>query len=246
MKSFIPWIGGKSQLAKKIVSMFPDEFDRYIEVFGGGGSVLFAKDKHAPLEVYNDANGQLVNLFRCIRFHREELQREISGYINSREIFDDIKAQINMRGFTDIQRAAMFYVQVKISYGADGRTYGCNKKDISPSYLTEIEKRLKSGAGVTIEHKDFENLIKVYDRSNALFYCGPPYHKSEKYYDAEFTSSDHERLKACLSNIKGRFVLSYNDDDFIRNLYKDFKITEVERQNNLSRGSYKELIITNY
>lgn len=246
MKSFIPWIGGKSQLAKKIVSMFTDEFDRYIEVFGGGGSVLFAKDKHAPLEVYNDANGQLVNLFRCIRFHREELQREISGYINSREIFDDIKAQINMRGFTDIQRAAMFYVQVKISYGADGRTYGCNKKDISPSYLTEIEKRLKSGAGVTIEHKDFENLIKVYDRSNALFYCDPPYHKSEKYYDAEFTSSDHERLKACLSNIKGRFVLSYNDDDFIRNLYKDFKITEVERQNNLSRGSYKELIITNY
>ena len=246
MKSFIPWIGGKSQLAKKIVSMFPDEFDRYIEVFGGGGSVLFAKDKHAPLEVYNDANGQLVNLFRCIRFHREELQREISGYINSREIFDDIKAQINMRGFTDIQRAAMFYVQVKISYGADGRTYGCNKKDISPSYLTEIEKRLKSGAGVTIEHKDFENLIKVYDRSNALFYCDPPYHKSEKYYDAEFTSSDHERLKACLSNIKRRFVLSYNDDDFIRNLYKDFKITEVERQNNLSRGSYKELIITNY
>ena len=246
MKSFIPWIGGKSQLAKKIVSMFPDEFDRYIEVFGGGGSVLFAKDKHAPLEVYNDANGQLVNLFMCIRFHREELQREISGYINSREIFDDIKAQINMSCFTDIHRAAMFYVQVKISYGADGRTYGCNKKDISPSYLTEIEKRLKSGAGVTIEHKDFENLIKVYDRSNALFYCDPPYHKSEKYYDAEFTSSDHERLKACLSNIKGRFVLSYNDDDFIRNLYKDFKITEVERQNNLSRGSYKELIITNY
>ena len=79
-----------------------------------------------------------------------------------------------------------------------------------------------------------------------MFYCDPPYHKSEKYYDAEFTSSDHERLKACLSNIKGRFVLSYNDDDFIRNLYKDFKITEVERQNNLSRGSYKELIITNY
>ena len=77
MKSFIPWIGGKSLLAKKIVSMFPDDFDRYIEVFRGGGSVLFAKDKHAPLEVYNDVNGQLVNLFRCIRFHREELQREI-------------------------------------------------------------------------------------------------------------------------------------------------------------------------
>ena len=41
MKSFIPWIGGKSLLAKKIVSLFPDNIQRYIEVFGGGGSVLF-------------------------------------------------------------------------------------------------------------------------------------------------------------------------------------------------------------
>lgn len=246
MKSFIPWIGGKSQLANRIISMFPNNIDRYIEVFGGGGSVLFAKNKHAPLEVYNDANSQLVNLFRCIRFHREELQREISGYINAREIFDDIKAQIDMRGFTDIQRAAMFYIQIKISYGADGRTYGCNKKNISPDYLTDIEQRLKSGAGVVIEHKDFENLINVYDRLGALFYCDPPYHKTEKYYDAEFLNSDHERLNSCLKGIKGRFLLSYNDDEYIRELYHDFNIIAVERQNNLSKGTFKELIITNY
>ena len=246
MKSFIPWIGGKRLLAKKIVSMFPDNFDRYIEVFGGGGSVLFYKDKHAPLEIYNDANGQLVNLFRCIRFHREELQREISGYVNAREIFEDIKEQINMRGFTDIQRAAMFYIQIKISYGATGRAYICKNRNISPDYLIEIENRLKSGSGVVIEHKDFENLIKVYDRPNALFYCDPPYYKTENYYDAEFKSEDHERLKRCLEAIKGRFILSYNDDDYIRELYKDFNITTAERQNNISKGKYKELIITNY
>lgn len=248
MKSFIPWIGGKSLLAKKIVSMFPDDFDRYIEVFGGGGSVLFAKDKHAPLEVYNDANGQLVNLFRCIRFHREELQREISGYINAREIFEDIKAQINVRGMTDIQRAAMFYVQIKLSYGANIRSYGGSKTNakILPEYLTEIEERLKSGAGVVIENKDFEDLIKVYDRPNALFYCDPPYRTAQKYYDVPFSDSDHERLKNSLSNIKGRFILSYNDDEYIRELYKDYNITAVERQNNLSSGTYKELIITNY
>lgn len=246
MKSFIPWIGGKSQLAKKIVSMFPKNIDRYVEVFGGGGSVLFSKEKHAPLEVYNDANSQLVNLFRCVKFHREELQREISGYVNAREVFEDIKALINMRGLTDIQRAAMFYIQIKISYGADGRTYGCNKKNLSPEYLTDIENRLKSGAGVVIEHKDFENLIKVYDRPNALFYCDPPYYKTEKYYDAEFSVTDHERLKNSLNSIKGYFVLSYNDDEYIRELYKDFNITAVERQNNLSNGMYKELIIRNY
>lgn len=246
MKSFIPWIGGKSQLAKKIVSMFPEGFERYIEVFGGGGSVLFSKEKHAPFEVYNDANSHLVNLFRCVKFHREELQKEMSGYINSREIFEDIRALINMRGLTDIQRAAMFCIQVKISYGADSRTFGCNKKNISADYLTEIEKRLKSGAGVVIEHKDFENLIKVYDRKTSLFYCDPPYHTTEKYYDAEFSPEDHERLKQCLTAIKGRFILSYNDDEYIRNLYKGFNIFAVERQNNHSKGSYKELIITNY
>ena len=246
MKSFIPWVGGKSLLAKKIVSMFPDDFDRYIEVFGGGGSVLFAKDKHASFEVYNDINGQLVNLFRCARFHCGELQREISGYFNSREIFEDIKAQINVRGMTDIQRAAMFYVQIKLSYGAQCRAYGCDNKNISPEYLTEIEERLKSGAGVVIENKDFEDLIKVYDRPNALFYCDPRYRTAQKYYDLPFSDSDHERLKNSLSNIKGRFILSYNDDEYIRELYKDYNITAVERQNNLSSGTYKELIITNY
>ncbi|MDD6634773.1 MAG: DNA adenine methylase, partial [Ruminococcus sp.] len=74
----------------------------------------------------------------------------------------------------------------------------------------------------------------------------PPYHKTEKYYDAEFKKSDHERLNLCLNNIKGRFILSYNDDEYIRELYKNFNIIAVERQNNLSSGSFKEIIITNF
>lgn len=243
MKSFIPWIGGKTLLAKRIVALFPDNISRYIDVFGGGGSILFYRDKNAPLEVYNDLNSNLVNLFRCAKYHRAELQREISGYYNSREMFEDIKARLNVRGFTDIQRAAMFYVLIKISYGADGRTYGCNKKNVSSDYLEKVESRLQN---VVIENKDFENLIHVYDRPEALFYCDPPYHKAEKYYDAEFTEDDHIRLKQCLNGIKGRFILSYNDDEFIRDLYHDYQIIPVERQNNLSKGSYKELIIKNF
>lgn len=76
MKSFIPWIGGKTLLAKKITAEFPEDFGRYIEVFGGGGSVLFSKDRHANIEVYNDRNGDLVNLFRCLKYHRSELERD--------------------------------------------------------------------------------------------------------------------------------------------------------------------------
>lgn len=242
MKSFIPWVGGKSLLAKKIVSLFPDDIDRYIEVFGGGGSVLFRKNKHA-LEIYNDLNKDLVNLFRCAKYHSGELQREISGYLNSREIFDEIKAKMNITGFTDIQRAGMFYIINKISYGSNMRTFGGRKRNLSGEYLSEISERLKD---VVIENLDFEYLIKKYDHPKALFYCDPPYHKTENYYDATFTEADHERLKGILSDIKGLFILSYNDSEYIRELYRDFEIATTERQNNLSKGLYKELIIKNF
>ncbi len=243
MKSFIPWMGGKSLLARKIVDLFPDDINRYIEVFGGGSSVLLYKEKHADLEVYNDLNSDLVNLFRCAKYHRAELQREISGYFNSREMFEDIKAKMNIRGFTDIQRAAMFYVITKLSYGSNMRTFGGRKRNLSPDYLEQIEERLKN---VVIENMDFENLIKKYDSPKALFYCDPPYSNRERYYEKTFRTDDHERLKAVLSEIQGRFILSYNDDEYIREFYKDYEIITVERQNNLSKGTYKELIIKNF
>ncbi len=247
MNSPITRIGGKKLLRKTICERFPEDFDRYIEVFGGAGWVLFYKDRHAKLEVYNDADGELVNLMRCIKYHAGELQREIDGYCNAREFFEDISVQINVRGFTDIQRAARYFLRMKLSFGADGRTYGCNTKNLSNAieYLTDVQRRLLS-TSVVIEHKDFENLIKVYDRPKALFYCDPPYHTTEKYYDVQFTEADHIRLQNTLTAIKGRFLLSYNDDDFVRDLYKGFNISAVERNNSLSVGKFKELIITNY
>ena len=243
MRSFIPWIGGKSQLAKKITAEFPEKFGRYIEVFGGGASVLFSSEKHAKFEVYNDANGDLVNLFRCIKYHREELQREIRYYLNSREMFLDIRQKLSCTGFTDIQRAAMFYVLVKTSFGADARSYGCFNREIKTDCFADVEKRISS---VEIEHKDFEALIKQYDRPDALFYCDPPYHTTEDNYSEKFTEADHYRLNGVLTALKGRFILSYNDDDFVRELYKDFNIQAISRSNNLSSGQFKEVIIKNY
>lgn len=243
MRSFIPWIGGKTLLAPKITAEFPESFGRYIEVFGGGASVLFSSDKHAKFEVWNDANGDLVNLFRCVKYHRGELQREIRYYLNSREMFGDIRKRLECPGFTDIQRAAMFYVLVKISFGADARSYGCSSKAISTESFDRIEKRLEH---VNIENKDFEELIKQYDRPDAFFYCDPPYHKTEECYSEKFSEADHYRLNSVLTALKGRFLVSYNDDDFVRELYKDFNIQAVSRRNNLSTGQFKEVIIKNY
>ena len=223
--------------------MFPDSFQRYIEVFGGGASVLFHRERHAKTEIYNDLDSGLVNLFRCAKFHRTELQKEISGYFNARQFFGELKAKMELPGLTDIQRAAMFFVVVRLSFGANMRTFGGQPRNLSADCLELVEKRLEN---VVIENLDFGELIKKYDDKNSLFYCDPPYSNSERYYDKRFAPEDHQRLKAILSQIQGRFILSYNDSEKIRELYRDFKIVPVRRQNNMSEGFYKELIIKNF
>ncbi|QNU66906.1 DNA adenine methylase [Ruminiclostridium herbifermentans] len=251
MNSFIGWIGGKKLLRKEIVSRFPEKFDRYIEVFGGAAWVLLYKDKHAEMEIYNDYNSDLVNLYRCIKYHCKELQRELSFMLNSRELFEDFKAQYNTKGMTDIQRAARFFMIIKTSYGCNTRTYGCVKRDISVTvqYLSAIQERLSK---VVIENKDFENLIKVYDNPYTLFYLDPPYYGTEKYYQAQFSQDDHERLYKILTGIKGKFILSYNNCDYIWERYENFHIEAVERNNNLTSRyadkdkKYGELIVRNY
>lgn len=251
MNSFIGWIGGKRILRKAILEHFPDCVGRYIEVFGGAGWVLFAKEKQpGQLEVFNDLDGDLINLYRCIKYHCETVQEELKWLLASREQFCDYREQLNSRGLTDIQRAARFFYLVKISFGCDHCTFATTAKNIvnASIYLEKVQERLQN---VVIEHKDFESLIKTYDRKEALFYLDPPYVGTEKYYSVAFTEKDHLRLKTILSNIKGRFILSYNDTPLIRDLYKEFQISEISRNNTLSSTGYNkvqfaELIITNF
>lgn len=250
MNSFISWIGGKKLLRKQILEQFPDQdsYNRYIEVFGGAGWLLFSRDKHAPLEVFNDVNGELINLYRVVKYHPEPLQKEMECLLMSREQFFD-ELNRNTRGVTDIQRAARYFCLIKESFGTDCRSFGVSSRDIHKAvdYLKEVSNRLNR---VVIENQDFERLIKTYDRPDALFYLDPPYYEAEKYYPDRFNPEDHERLCKCLSDLKGRFVLSYNDCQQIRELYEGYTIIEVDRMDNLANKDrsrrYKELIIKNF
>ena len=117
--------------------------------------------------------------------------------------------------------------------------------------LEEVKKRLST---VLIENRSFAELIQRHDGSGTLFYCDPPYYETEKYYDTGdfvFDESQHVLLRDKLANIKGKFVLSYNDHPFTRELYQGFVIEEVERSNSMGIAAggerrYKELIIRNY
>ena len=143
MNSFIAWVGGKKLLRKFISDKFPEKFDKYIEVFGGAGWVLFYKDKYANTEVYNDINCELVNLFKCVKYHPEAIEKELELSLNSRQIFNEYKNQIDCIGLTDIQRAVRYLYLIKASYGAKVSTYGNKPRDISNTeFLKDVRKRL--------------------------------------------------------------------------------------------------------
>ncbi len=255
LKSYlISWIGGKRLLRKTIDPLIPSDIKSYIEPFGGGGWVLFYKDKWADVEVYNDLDDRLVNLFRIVKHHPDELIKEFRYQLASRKLFQEALESIC---YTDIQRASKFFYLIMRSFGSKGETFGAVKKSgggATPSQqnilerINIIHKRLDK---VLIENLDFEKLINQYDHERAFFYCDPPYTSGEGYKTTSTKAFEHERLRDCLKNIKGRFLLSYDDSPKVRELYKDFEMIEAQRQNGINGKNpknkvYKELLIGNY
>lgn len=254
MNSFMSWIGGKKALRDEIISRFPTDYKRYIEVFGGGGWVLFHKAPGNDFEVYNDRNPNLANLYRCVRDHPDELISELTYALNSRTDFDYIrKVMKTPTEIPDVKRAAYFYQLIRYSYASGLDSYASQPHSMWNNFplITNACARLQK---VVIENKDFEKLIDQYDRPESFFYCDPPYFETEDYYeDVGFTKADHERLADKLSSIEGKYLLSYNDCPEIRELYESrgARIESISRLSNIAQRyeagkQYDELIISNY
>jgi len=247
------WVGGKKALRDEIVLRFPLEFERYIEVFGGGGWVLFHKVP-SPFEVYNDFNSNLANLYLCVRDRPEELIAQLEFVLNAREDFNRVRAVLRSKApLPDVTRAAYFYQVICQSYASGLDSYGAQPKDLWSKFplIRAASGRLQ---GVVIENQDFEKLIGHYDRTDSLFYLDPPYYFTEGYYeDVGFTRADHERLAAALFRAVGRWILSYNDCGEIRQLYDrpGIMIESVSRISNIAQRyeggkQFEEVIISNY
>ena len=155
MNSFMSWIGGKMALRDMIVPLFPLYYERYIEVFGGGGWVLFHKNPGNDFEVYNDFNELLVNLYRCVREKPDELIRELRFVLNSRSDFDRVRHTLTCGSpAPDVQRAAWFYQLIRYSYASGLTSYGSQPHDMWANFplIEQAHRRLSK---VVIENKDF-------------------------------------------------------------------------------------------
>lgn len=205
---------------KNIIALFPPH-QTYVEPFGGAAWVLLNKEP-SPVEVYNDIDGDVVNLFWALRERGEELQRLLQLTPYAREGF--IACLDNCDN--SLERARRTFVRFRQGFNGKGGTPADWHYNISLSrrgiaavvsqWLSAIDDVLPQVVArlrlVQIEQRDALDMITRYDRPETLFYCDPPYMAESRVdtrsYDHEMSDEKHHQLLAILRELRGMVVLS--------------------------------------
>jgi len=195
----------------------------YVEVFGGGASLLFAKDP-APVEVYNDIDEGLVNFFRVLR------DPEKFGKFYARVVLSPY-SKTEYRDGTwqgcedDIERAYRWFVAVRMSLNESLRKECSNVTKLHKgmaeavpkllSVLEELPAIYERFMRVQIECLDFRKVIPKYDTEATFFYLDLPL------YNYEMAIEDHMDLVKILLNIKGMAMISGYQNNIYQELEKN-------------------------
>lgn len=238
----IRYHGGKWTLAPWVISHFPPH-RIYVEPYGGAASVLMRKDR-AFMEVYNDLDDDVVNLFKILRNDEsaEILIRQLELTPWSRTEFFETYQETD----DPIEAARRLVVRSFMGFGTTGRrknmtgfrgkaerknNSGINNWHIYPQSLRTVVERLR---GVLIESRPAIAVIRQQDRPETLFYVDPPYPHStrtsvktpsrrERCYAVEMSDDDHRELADVLHSVSGMVVLSgYPCDLYDVELYADW------------------------
>ncbi len=203
----------------------------FVDVFGGGGSVLLNR-KPSPVEVYNDLDGNLVNLFRVIQHpeHSVELERRLRSTLYSKEEF--VKAIAIVKGEAEpldpVEQAwAMF---VNMNQSVVGRVYRTQGNWSRAAISVSGESAVISGwkslinrlggvydrlSSVQVEQRDAIESIEYWDGGETVFYVDPPYvHDTRvetEYYAHEMSNDDHKKMIDALISVNGYAVVSGYD-----------------------------------
>lgn len=233
--------GGKFYLKKDIIKRFPPDFKTYVEAFFGAGHVFFSIPKGIK-EVINDKDTVIYNLLKDI----QKITPNDIMSMNFRKSKTRFYMLRDSSPSTPIDRVYRYLYINFWSYRGNNRSFGDEPKTFNKKALIKklplIQDRLK---GVTILNKDYSSVIKKYDSKDTLFYLDPPYYETDvsAYTHKEI---DIDELKNILQNIKGKFILSYNDHPVIRKTFSPFRIETVKVYYPLGDKYTTELIIRNF
>lgn len=255
------WPGSKWNIAHHIVSLMP-KHNIYLEPFFGSGAVFFEKSP-SRLEVLNDLDGEVVNLFRCIRNHPEELARLIYFTPYSREEYYKTYDKVEDKKLSDLERARLFLVRSNMARGST-QAYASAWRHTGPKQGSQVNQRVtgewnripqaifecaKRLKDAEIENTDALELIKKYNKKDCLIYADPPYlsaTRKQRYYINEMTSmEEHVDLINVLKKHAGPVILSCYENDIYDELLKDWHRVELDTQAELGKKR-KEIIWMNF
>ena len=239
MKRVLKYPGSKWNIAKDIVALIP-EHKSYLEPFFGSGAVLFTKPP-SKIETINDIDGDVVNLFECIRKDPERLARDVAATPYAREEYDFAHGVTHVNSYERFERARLFLVKMWQGYGYRSneskvgwkndvqgreRAYALAEWYRLPGAIMEAAERLRM---VQIEHKPALDLIEKFDFPNVFMYVDPPYvlsTRSQKQYAHEMYDEDHEVLLKALLRSSAKIMIS----GYESKLYNDYLHNWEKRQ----------------
>lgn len=218
--SAFPYIGGKSKLVGWILDHLPAH-TTYVEPFGGSAAVLLNKPR-SSVEIYNDADGDVVNFFDVARRRPDELREWCKRTPFSEELHNRWVEQFYQEDRPDDElaragrwlflRYSQFAGKVASPSGfkrecpADGK--GAREARNWSNVPDRIDRVADRFSGVSVVNEDYQAVIDRYDSPETLFYVDPPYFGKEDMYRE---SAEHAALRSRLESIEGRVVVSYTD-----------------------------------
>ncbi|MDP6455506.1 MAG: DNA adenine methylase [SAR202 cluster bacterium] len=256
------WYGGKFNHLNWLLPLLP-ECHHYCEPFGGSAAVLLNRIP-SPVETYNDIDGDVVNFFRVLRDQKEELVEAIGLTPFSREEF--FQALQNDSDLSDLERARRFFVRARqartglAQTASLGRWANCKNTSRagmagvvsrwlgSVESLPELVTRLTR---VQFENRPAIDVINLYDSSDTLIYCDPPYvHSSRgdtKAYGFEMSDQQHSELAEILHSCEGKVAVSGYRCDLMHELYGDWNRHDApEKLVHSVKEPRQEALWTNY
>ncbi len=239
-RPIVRYHGGKWKMAHWILRHLP-QHRVYVEPFGGGGSVLLQKPR-SYAEVYNDLDGEIVNLFRVARDHGEALATLCELTPFAREEF----AAAYQPSVNPLEQARRTVVRAYMGFGSAGAIgqptgfrANSNRSGTTPARdwmnwpdaLRAVVQRLR---GVVVENRDAIDVMRAHDGPQTVHYVDPPYVHSTRAlrtrapaYRHEMTDADHIDLAAGLRALKGRVLLSGYRCALYGHLYADWQRVDV-------------------
>ena len=244
-------IGGKSLLKKKIISMFPDNYENmiYCEPFVGGGSIFFYKNP-SKKEIINDIDKNVIDIYKLFKkYDANDIFEALRVLKKDKKTFNYIKNEYKPK--TEFNKGIRLYYLSKVAFFSNINTgfrkpRRRNDENFSDIHIKDYFYRLKN---TIILNKDYSDIIKKYDSVNTFFYLDPPYENSKGLYD-NYDISIYD-IYNILKNIKGKFLLSYNNSPIAKELFKNYKIKYLKTKytDPIKGGGARdktEIIISNY